>query len=143
MLSALIRNNKPGVTAFRLGNGYMGLKAALTSDNPKFQRYRLFMWICFFCVDDELRRSQNWAFHLDSCIHMQVHTLYVHTHIYICFCVCVHMHKMDGCHYYIGFISYISHHDMTWMSATMVFVFISYISLHARDGWMAPLHWFS
>jgi hypothetical protein len=36
--AALIRNNKPGVSAFRLGNGYVGLKDALASDNLKFQR---------------------------------------------------------------------------------------------------------
>lgn len=37
-ISSLIRNNKPGVTAFRLGNGFVGLKDALTSDNSRLQR---------------------------------------------------------------------------------------------------------
>lgn len=37
-ISSLIRNNKPGVTAFRLANGYAGLKDALVSDNLKLQR---------------------------------------------------------------------------------------------------------
>lgn len=37
-ISSLIRNNKPGVTAFRLANGYTGLKDALVSDNPRLRR---------------------------------------------------------------------------------------------------------
>ncbi|MCO5548967.1 hypothetical protein L7F22_002431 [Adiantum nelumboides] len=37
-ISSLIRNNKPGVTAFRLGNGFMGLKNALVSKNLRLQR---------------------------------------------------------------------------------------------------------
>ncbi|KAH6554660.1 hypothetical protein KP509_1Z316900 [Ceratopteris richardii] len=37
-ISSLIRNNKPGISAFRLGNGFMGLKSALVSDNTRLQR---------------------------------------------------------------------------------------------------------
>uniref|UniRef100_A0A0D9VSF6 TOG domain-containing protein n=2 Tax=Leersia perrieri TaxID=77586 RepID=A0A0D9VSF6_9ORYZ len=40
-LSSLIRNNKPGVSAFRLANGYAGLKDALTSESARFQRKAL------------------------------------------------------------------------------------------------------
>ncbi|KAG8074420.1 hypothetical protein GUJ93_ZPchr0006g42579 [Zizania palustris] len=40
-LSSLIRNNKPGVSAFRLANGYAGLRAALTSESARFQRKAL------------------------------------------------------------------------------------------------------
>lgn len=36
--SALIRNNKPGVSAFRLANGYTGLRDALNSESARFQR---------------------------------------------------------------------------------------------------------
>ena len=36
--SALIRNNKPGVAAFRLANGYAGLRDALISESARFQR---------------------------------------------------------------------------------------------------------
>uniref|UniRef100_A0A0E0KBV9 TOG domain-containing protein n=1 Tax=Oryza punctata TaxID=4537 RepID=A0A0E0KBV9_ORYPU len=39
--SALIRNNKPGVSAFRLANGYAGLRDALTSESARFQRKAL------------------------------------------------------------------------------------------------------
>lgn len=35
---ALIRHNKPGVTAFKLANGYAGLRDALASDSVRFQR---------------------------------------------------------------------------------------------------------
>lgn len=35
---ALIRNNKPGVTAFKLAQGYAGLKAALATDSVRFRR---------------------------------------------------------------------------------------------------------
>lgn len=41
LLAALIRNNEPGVTAFRLANGYAGLKDALSSDSTRFQRFFL------------------------------------------------------------------------------------------------------
>ncbi|KAI5072152.1 hypothetical protein GOP47_0012258 [Adiantum capillus-veneris] len=37
-ISSLIRNNKPGVAAFRLGNGFTGLKNAVVSDNSRLQR---------------------------------------------------------------------------------------------------------
>lgn len=37
--AALIRHNQPGVSAFRLGNGYAGLKDALGSDDARLQRY--------------------------------------------------------------------------------------------------------
>lgn len=37
-LTALIRHNKPGITAFRLANGYAALRDALTSENVRFQR---------------------------------------------------------------------------------------------------------
>ncbi|KAJ1394429.1 TOG domain [Sesbania bispinosa] len=40
-ISSLIRHNKPGITAFRLANGYAGLKDALTSENVRFQRKAL------------------------------------------------------------------------------------------------------
>lgn len=39
--SALIRNNRPGVAAFRLANGYASLRDALSSDSVRFQRYSL------------------------------------------------------------------------------------------------------
>lgn len=38
LFSALIRNNKPGVAAFRLANGYGALRDALSSENVRFQR---------------------------------------------------------------------------------------------------------
>ena len=37
-LSALIRDNKPGIAAFRLANGYGALRDALSSENVRFQR---------------------------------------------------------------------------------------------------------
>lgn len=40
-LSSLIRNNKPGVSAFRLANGYSGLRDALNSESARFQRKAL------------------------------------------------------------------------------------------------------
>ncbi|KAL8517540.1 hypothetical protein ACS0TY_015698 [Phlomoides rotata] len=40
-ISSLIRHNKPGVTAFRLANGYAGLRDALSSENVRFQRKAL------------------------------------------------------------------------------------------------------
>ncbi|XP_078182240.1 uncharacterized protein LOC144575865 [Carex rostrata] len=40
-ISSLIRNNKPGVAAFCLANGYAGLKDALSSDSTRFQRKAL------------------------------------------------------------------------------------------------------
>ncbi|BAT97352.1 hypothetical protein VIGAN_09077000 [Vigna angularis var. angularis] len=40
-ISSLIRHNKPGITAFRLANGYAALKDALTSENVRFQRKAL------------------------------------------------------------------------------------------------------
>ncbi|KAK9158835.1 hypothetical protein Scep_005409 [Stephania cephalantha] len=40
-ISSLIRHNKPGIAAFRLANGYAGLKDALGSDNVRFQRKAL------------------------------------------------------------------------------------------------------
>ncbi|KAL6648378.1 hypothetical protein ACP70R_012602 [Stipagrostis hirtigluma subsp. patula] len=40
-LSSLIRNNKPGVAAFRLANGYTGLRDALNSESARFQRKAL------------------------------------------------------------------------------------------------------
>ncbi|KAL4606573.1 hypothetical protein ACB092_09G112800 [Castanea dentata] len=40
-ISSLIRHNKPGVTAFRLANGYAALKDALGSENVRFQRKAL------------------------------------------------------------------------------------------------------
>lgn len=36
--TALIRNNKPGITGFRIANGYSGLKDALEADSVRFQR---------------------------------------------------------------------------------------------------------
>ncbi|KAI4966809.1 hypothetical protein ZWY2020_035964 [Hordeum vulgare] len=39
--NALIRNNKPGVAAFRLANGYAGLRDALSSESARFQRKAL------------------------------------------------------------------------------------------------------
>ncbi|KAL5709525.1 hypothetical protein ACHQM5_020205 [Ranunculus cassubicifolius] len=40
-ISSLIRHNKPGISAFRLANGYASLKDALSSDNVRFQRKAL------------------------------------------------------------------------------------------------------
>ncbi|PKA52471.1 hypothetical protein AXF42_Ash019097 [Apostasia shenzhenica] len=40
-ISSLIRNNKPGTTAFKLANGYAALRDALSSDNTRFQRKAL------------------------------------------------------------------------------------------------------
>ncbi|KAG6697411.1 hypothetical protein I3842_09G197200 [Carya illinoinensis] len=40
-LSSLIRHNKPGITAFRLANGYAALRDALGSDSVRFQRKAL------------------------------------------------------------------------------------------------------
>ncbi|KAE8808312.1 Hsp70-binding protein 1 [Hordeum vulgare] len=40
-LCSLIRNNKPGVAAFRLANGYAGLRDALSSESARFQRKAL------------------------------------------------------------------------------------------------------
>ncbi|KAL6638163.1 hypothetical protein ACP70R_025735 [Stipagrostis hirtigluma subsp. patula] len=40
-ISSLIRHNQPGISAFRLGNGYAGLKDALGSDDARFQRKAL------------------------------------------------------------------------------------------------------
>nr|XP_043609807.1 hsp70 nucleotide exchange factor fes1-like [Erigeron canadensis]XP_043609808.1 hsp70 nucleotide exchange factor fes1-like [Erigeron canadensis] len=40
-ISSLIRHNKPGVAAFRLANGYAGLKDALSSESVRFQRKAL------------------------------------------------------------------------------------------------------
>ncbi|GER54381.1 Hsp70 nucleotide exchange factor FES1 [Striga asiatica] len=36
-ISSLIRHNKPGITAFRLANGYATLRDALSSENVRFQ----------------------------------------------------------------------------------------------------------
>ncbi|XP_062214133.1 uncharacterized protein LOC133915122 [Phragmites australis] len=40
-ISSLIRHNQPGISAFRLGNGYAGLKNALGSDDARLQRKAL------------------------------------------------------------------------------------------------------
>ncbi|XP_076958018.1 hsp70 nucleotide exchange factor FES1-like [Bidens hawaiensis] len=40
-ISSLIRHNKPGIAAFRLGNGYSALKDALSSESVRFQRKAL------------------------------------------------------------------------------------------------------
>lgn len=37
--AALIRHNKAATNAFRLSNGYAGLRGALSSEDPRFQRY--------------------------------------------------------------------------------------------------------
>lgn len=42
LLAALIRHNQPGISAFRLGNGYAGLKDALGSDDTRLQRYAVY-----------------------------------------------------------------------------------------------------
>ncbi|WCJ28329.1 Fes1A [Euphorbia peplus] len=42
-ISSLIRHNKPGITAFRLANGYAALKEALSSDSVRFQRKALYL----------------------------------------------------------------------------------------------------
>jgi hsp70-interacting protein len=58
LLTALIRNNKAGVTAFRLANGYAGLKDALCSESTRFQRFFLFFLVfpgfmlSEYCVED-------------------------------------------------------------------------------------------
>lgn len=36
--AALIRHNKPGIAAFRLANGYAGLRDALGTESVRFQR---------------------------------------------------------------------------------------------------------
>ena len=38
IVAALIRHNQQGITAFRLANGYAGLRDALVSDTVRFQR---------------------------------------------------------------------------------------------------------
>lgn len=38
VIAALIRHNQPGITAFRLANGYAGLRDALVSGTIRFQR---------------------------------------------------------------------------------------------------------
>jgi hsp70-interacting protein len=40
-ISSLIRNNKPGIAAFRLANGYAALREALSFENVRFQRKAL------------------------------------------------------------------------------------------------------
>uniref|UniRef100_A0A2P2JFZ3 TOG domain-containing protein n=1 Tax=Rhizophora mucronata TaxID=61149 RepID=A0A2P2JFZ3_RHIMU len=40
-ISSLIRHNQPGIAAFRLANGYGGLRDGLGSENVKFQRKAL------------------------------------------------------------------------------------------------------
>ncbi|KAI9392417.1 hypothetical protein POPTR_006G088000v4 [Populus trichocarpa] len=40
-ISSLIRHNKPGIAAFRLGNGFAALRDALGSGNVRFQRKAL------------------------------------------------------------------------------------------------------
>lgn len=40
-ISSLIRHNKPGIAAFRLANGYAGLRDALGSKSARFQRKAL------------------------------------------------------------------------------------------------------
>ncbi|VVB12919.1 unnamed protein product [Arabis nemorensis] len=40
-ISSLIRDNDPGITGFRLANGYTGLREALESDSVRFQRKAL------------------------------------------------------------------------------------------------------
>ncbi|PON33602.1 Beta-catenin [Parasponia andersonii] len=40
-ISSLIRHNKPGITAFRLANGYAALRDALSSESVRFQRKAL------------------------------------------------------------------------------------------------------
>ncbi|KAG6487308.1 uncharacterized protein LOC122009642 [Zingiber officinale] len=40
-ISSLIRNNKEGINAFRIANGYAGLRNALGSENIRFQRKAL------------------------------------------------------------------------------------------------------
>lgn len=40
-ISSLIRQNKPGIAAFRLANGYAALRDALGSENVRFQRKAL------------------------------------------------------------------------------------------------------
>ncbi|XP_010276700.1 PREDICTED: uncharacterized protein LOC104611382 [Nelumbo nucifera] len=40
-ISSLIQHNKPGISAFRLANGYAALREALGSENARFQRKAL------------------------------------------------------------------------------------------------------
>lgn len=52
--AALIRNNKAGIAAFRLANGYAGLRDALGSDSVRFQRFRfsispIFSFLLEYC----------------------------------------------------------------------------------------------
>ncbi|CAH8354702.1 unnamed protein product [Eruca vesicaria subsp. sativa] len=55
-ISSLIRNNKPGVTAFKLANGYAGLRDALASDSVRFQRKALNL-LQYLLQEDDLDRN--------------------------------------------------------------------------------------
>ncbi|AAF14032.1 hypothetical protein [Arabidopsis thaliana] len=55
-ISSLIRHNKPGVTAFKLANGYAGLRDALASDSVRFQRKALNL-LQYLLQEDDSDRS--------------------------------------------------------------------------------------
>ncbi|CAN8259967.1 unnamed protein product [Cochlearia groenlandica] len=55
-ISSLIRHNKPGVTAFKLANGYAGLREALASDSVRFQRKALNL-LQYLLQEDDSDRS--------------------------------------------------------------------------------------
>jgi hypothetical protein len=46
---AIIRHNQPEVCAFCLGNGYVGLKDALGSNDSRLQRYDMIIAHVAFC----------------------------------------------------------------------------------------------
>nr|VDC73031.1 unnamed protein product [Brassica rapa] len=55
-ISSLIRHNKPGVTAFKLANGYAGLRDAMASDSVRFQRKALNL-LQYLLQEDDSDRS--------------------------------------------------------------------------------------
>ncbi|KFK38324.1 hypothetical protein AALP_AA3G099000 [Arabis alpina] len=55
-ISSLIRHNKPGVTAFKLANGYAGLRDAMASDSVRFQRKALNV-LQYLLQEDDSDRS--------------------------------------------------------------------------------------
>ncbi|VVA96976.1 unnamed protein product [Arabis nemorensis] len=55
-ISSLIRHNKTGVTAFKLANGYAGLRDALASDSVRFQRKALNL-LQYLLQEDDSDRS--------------------------------------------------------------------------------------
>ncbi|KAM7464049.1 hypothetical protein LguiA_032170 [Lonicera macranthoides] len=56
-ISSLIRDNKPGLAAFRLSNGYTGLRDALSSECVRFQRKALNLIQYLLHKDNEDREA--------------------------------------------------------------------------------------